>query len=62
MVAGKKLGGMVVFARHGETNWATVGLGVNIDTTPVLEDTERCPGGSIADVVNGGDPEAAERP
>lgn len=58
IVAGKKLAGMVVFARHGETNWATVGLGVNIDTTPVLEETNGVQAVSIADVANGGDPEA----
>ncbi len=61
IVAGKKLAGMVVFARHGETNWATVGLGVNIDTTPVLEETNGVQAVSIADVANGGDPEACMR-
>lgn len=38
LVDGKKLAGMVVFARHGETTWATVGFGINVDTSPIFEE------------------------
>ncbi len=57
LVGGRKLAGMVVFARHGDTNWATVGLGVNIDTAPVLEDPNGVEATSIADLVATGEPE-----
>ena len=50
LVAGKKLAGMVVFARHGETNWATVGLGINIDTTPVVDNGSGLQATSITDL------------
>jgi len=49
---------MVVFARHGDTNWATVGLGINIDTAPVLEDPNCVQATSLADLVTAGDSEA----
>jgi BirA family biotin operon repressor/biotin-[acetyl-CoA-carboxylase] ligase len=57
LVAGRKLAGMVVFARHGETNWATVGLGINIETTPVLEDQNGVRAISISELLTDGDPE-----
>lgn len=57
LVGGRKLAGMVVFARHGDTNWATVGFGINIETTPVLEGLNGVQATSIADLVTTGDPE-----
>jgi len=54
-VGGKKLGGMVVFARHGESNWATVGLGINIDTSPVLEAGNGIRATSITELKKGAD-------
>lgn len=57
LVAGKKLAGMVVFARHGDVNWATVGLGLNLETTPELEGSNGVQATSIADLVSTGDPE-----
>ncbi len=57
LVGGRKLAGMVVFARHGETNWATVGLGINIETTPVLDGPNGVEATSLADLVTTGDPE-----
>ncbi len=30
LVSGRKLAGLIVHARHGEPNWVTVGLGVNL--------------------------------
>jgi BirA family biotin operon repressor/biotin-[acetyl-CoA-carboxylase] ligase len=58
LVGGRKLAGMVVFARHGETNWATVGLGINIDTTPVLEGPNGIRGTSVAELLEVGDPDS----
>jgi BirA family biotin operon repressor/biotin-[acetyl-CoA-carboxylase] ligase len=55
LVAGKKLAGMVVFARHGDTNWATVGLGINIDTTPILDEGNAPQATSIADLKKDSD-------
>lgn len=57
LAGGRKLAGMVVFARHGDTNWATVGLGINVDTAPVLEDPNSVQATSIADLVTTGEPE-----
>ncbi|MDX2438749.1 MAG: biotin--[acetyl-CoA-carboxylase] ligase [Acidobacteriota bacterium] len=59
LVAGRKLAGMVVFARHGETNWATVGLGLNIATTPVLDDANGLQAVSLADVKPGDNPDTS---
>ncbi|MCJ7753224.1 MAG: biotin--[acetyl-CoA-carboxylase] ligase, partial [Thermoanaerobaculales bacterium] len=56
-VGGRKLAGMVVFARHGDTNWATVGIGINVDTAPVLEGPNGVQATSIADLVTADDPE-----
>jgi BirA family biotin operon repressor/biotin-[acetyl-CoA-carboxylase] ligase len=55
IVDGRKLGGMVVFARHGEINWATVGLGINVETAPVLGDDDTTETTSIAALINGND-------
>lgn len=38
LVDGRKLAGIVAFARRGESIWATVGFGVNIVQTPMLTD------------------------
>jgi biotin-(acetyl-CoA carboxylase) ligase len=46
-----------VFARHGETNWATVGLGINIDTTPVCEGPNGIQATSVAEWIKAGDPD-----
>jgi BirA family biotin operon repressor/biotin-[acetyl-CoA-carboxylase] ligase len=37
LVGGKKIAGILVYARHGDVSWVTVGLGVNLETVPVLE-------------------------
>ena len=57
LVGGRKLAGMVVFARHGDTNWATVGIGINVDTAPVLEGPNGVQATSLADLVTADDPE-----
>jgi BirA family biotin operon repressor/biotin-[acetyl-CoA-carboxylase] ligase len=58
LVAGRKLAGIVVFARHGDTTWVAVGLGVNIETTPVLDESEALPATSVAELVGKGDADA----
>lgn len=55
LVNGRKLAGLLVFARHGETSWVTVGLGVNLETTPVIDRDDALPATSVADHVTEGD-------
>ena len=40
---------MLVHARRGERNWATVGLGVNLTATPKLDDSAPRPATSLAE-------------
>jgi BirA family biotin operon repressor/biotin-[acetyl-CoA-carboxylase] ligase len=56
LVGGRKLAGILVFARHGDTTWVTVGLGVNLETVPVIEAGEGLPATSVADLLGDGDP------
>jgi len=51
LVDGKKLAGLLVFARHGETSWVTVGLGVNLESAPTLDDPKALPATAIAEHV-----------
>lgn len=37
LVDGRKLGGLLVHARHGEVRWCAVGLGVNVRDVPELD-------------------------
>jgi BirA family biotin operon repressor/biotin-[acetyl-CoA-carboxylase] ligase len=55
LVGGRKLAGILVFARHGDTTWVTVGLGVNLETAPVVDETEGVPATSITDLLGAGD-------
>jgi len=55
LVGGRKLAGILVFARHGETTWVTVGLGVNIETVPIIESGKGLPATSIAHLLGEGD-------
>lgn len=58
LVAGRKLAGLLVFARHGTTNWVTVGVGVNVESTPVLDEGQALQATSIAELLKNKDPEA----
>lgn len=58
LVDGKKLAGLLIFARHGETSWVTVGLGVNLESAPTLDDPEALPATAVSDHVNGSDIES----
>ena len=53
LVDGRKLAGLLVFARHGETNWVTVGLGVNLESAPTLDNAEALPATAVIDHVDG---------
>lgn len=55
LVGGRKLAGILVFGRHGDTTWVTVGLGVNLETVPVIDETEGLPATSVTDLLGGGD-------
>ena len=59
LVGGRKLAGVLVFARHGDTTWVTVGLGVNVETTPVLEESSGMPATSLAEILGEGETEVA---
>ena len=52
---GRKIAGILVFARHGETSWVTVGLGVNLETVPVIEEGNGLPATSVAEQLGEGD-------
>jgi len=43
-----KLAGVIVHARQGEPNWATVGLGVNLSSTPSVPDRSLHPPTSLS--------------
>jgi BirA family biotin operon repressor/biotin-[acetyl-CoA-carboxylase] ligase len=58
LVGGRKLAGILVFARHGDTTWVTVGLGINLETVPVVDETDGLPATSIAEQVGEGEAEA----
>jgi len=55
LVNGSKLAGLLVFARHGETSWVTIGLGVNLETAPIIDNSDALPATSVADHVTKGD-------
>lgn len=56
LVEGRKIAGILVFARHGETSWVTVGLGVNLETVPVIDNNGALQPTAIAEHVKEGDP------
>ena len=55
LVDERKLAGILVFARHGDTTWVTVGLGVNLEKAPVIDETEGLPATSIAELLESGE-------
>lgn len=58
LVDGRKMAGLIVHARHGETNWVTVGLGVNLENAPVVDDQNALPATSVSEHVESGDLES----
>ena len=55
LVDERKLAGILVFARHGDNTWVTVGLGVNLEKAPVIDETEGLPATSIAELLESGE-------
>ncbi len=55
LVDGRKMAGIIVYARHGDTNWVTVGFGVNLEITPVIADQNALPATSVSEHVDSGD-------
>ncbi len=58
LVNGGKLAGILISARHGEPTWVTIGLGVNLQTTPVVDDSPAIPPTSVAEHLGDGDVDA----
>jgi BirA family biotin operon repressor/biotin-[acetyl-CoA-carboxylase] ligase len=48
---GKKLAGILVHARQGATYWATVGLGVNLQSAPALDGEAAQPATALAELI-----------
>lgn len=48
VVDGEKLAGLLIHVRHGDVIWATVGLGVNLDTMPELGPNALLPPTSVS--------------
>jgi len=57
LVNGRKIAGILVYARHGGASWVTVGLGVNLETVPLIDDREGLPATSVAEQIGDGDVE-----
>ena len=55
LVDGRKLAGLLVHARHGETTWATVGFGINLEGAPVVEAGGSTGAIAVSDLVSEGD-------
>lgn len=49
LVGGRKLAGLLIHARHGETIWAVVSLGINLDHGPEITDGSSHQATSVAD-------------
>jgi BirA family biotin operon repressor/biotin-[acetyl-CoA-carboxylase] ligase len=58
IVNGKKLAGLLVHARHGPVNWATVGLGVNLGIAPDLGADATLSATAISELSESGSPES----
>lgn len=53
-IDGEKCAGCLVHARHGATRWVVVGIGVNLEGAPDLEDGGSVRATSVADRLPGG--------
>jgi BirA family biotin operon repressor/biotin-[acetyl-CoA-carboxylase] ligase len=53
LIAGHKLAGLLVHARHGAVSWATVGLGVNLKRAPEIPGDGSPEPTSVADHLSG---------
>ncbi len=48
LVQGKKLAGLLIHARHGDSAWAVISCGINLTTTPHIDDLDGLPATSVA--------------
>lgn len=51
LIENRKLAGLLVHARHGEKSWATVGLGVNLASTPKINEPGVHPAVALAELL-----------
>jgi len=49
LIEGRKCAGCLIHARHGETNWAVVGIGINLEHTPEVPEGQTLRPTSVAD-------------
>ena len=54
----RKIAGILVYARHGVVSWVSVGLGVNLETVPVIDDRGSLSATSVAEHIGPRDVEA----
>jgi BirA family biotin operon repressor/biotin-[acetyl-CoA-carboxylase] ligase len=55
LVGGKKIAGILIFARHGEIIWVAVSLGVNLDSAPKISEDQGLAATSIAEHLKTGE-------
>jgi BirA family biotin operon repressor/biotin-[acetyl-CoA-carboxylase] ligase len=58
LISGRKVAGILVYARHGGASWVTVGFGVNLETVPVIDGGGGLAATSVAEQIGLGDIEA----
>lgn len=56
IVGGRKLAGILIFARHGLPSWVAVGIGVNIASTPTIDNHNALQATSVAELLGRSDP------
>lgn len=54
LVAGRKLAGILIHARHGAATWAAVGVGVNLERPPRLAADQGPPAVALSELLDGG--------
>ena len=55
LVEGRKIAGILVYARHGGVSWVTVGLGVNLEKVPMIDASEDLLTTSVSEQIGHGD-------
>jgi BirA family biotin operon repressor/biotin-[acetyl-CoA-carboxylase] ligase len=55
LIDGRKVAGILVYARHSGASWVTVGFGVNLESVPEIEGDEGLQATSVAEEIGIGD-------
>lgn len=55
LIGGRKCAGCLVHARHGETRWAAVGIGINLTSAPAVTDGGGLPACAISEFADEGE-------